>query len=293
MAEAPGDTRGPARPTHGSHASFVRPWLARHDNAPSASAQRALARPLCQLANAQIPCRTGLPFPASTRATPGSSQSRIREGLPVPRKPGSAASAARMAKRSRRAASGGHDARRERPATGRGQPRPTRRLVFMREPDQGPCRTGMPCGPSLAYDGRLAGVRAGVANLGFAPPAAVFRAVESLRAFVGLRRPPGWRQGRRGEPWLRPACLKAAGAMDGPAAVYQGITTSSEMMTGFPAVTPAGVGRATPAEGPGDPPGPIGTETPAGMPPSITAPCPSHELQPERGAADSQQAPCC
>ena len=213
MAEAPGDTRGPARPTHGSHASFVRPWLARHDNAPSASAQRALARPLCQLANAQIPCRTGLPFPASTRATPGSSQSRTPA----------------------------HATPRVYEGTG-SRPVPNR---------------------------------------------------NALRAFVGLRRPPGWRPGRRGEPWLRPACLKAAGAMDGPAAVYQGITTSSEMMTGFPAVTPAGVGRATPAEGPGDPPGPIGTETPAGMPPSITAPCPSHELQPERGAADSQQAPCC
>jgi hypothetical protein len=45
------------------------------------------------------------------------------EGLPVPREPGSAASAATMAKRSRRAVSEGQEARSERPTTGRGQTR--------------------------------------------------------------------------------------------------------------------------------------------------------------------------
>ena len=40
------------------------------------------------------------------------------------REPGSAASEARMAKRSRRAASEGQDARSERPATGMGSPEP-------------------------------------------------------------------------------------------------------------------------------------------------------------------------
>ena len=43
----------------------------------------------------------------------------------MPREPALAASEARMAKRSRHGASGGQDARSERPAMGHGQPRPT------------------------------------------------------------------------------------------------------------------------------------------------------------------------
>jgi hypothetical protein len=61
----------------------------------------------------------------------------LSEGLPVPREPGSAASEARMAKRSRCAVSGGQDARSERPATGHGQPR-------------APRTSGGACGPSLS-----------------------------------------------------------------------------------------------------------------------------------------------
>ena len=56
-------------------------------------------------------------------------------------------------------------------------------------------------------------------------------------------------------------------ALEGFSHVHYGITTSSEMTTGLPAVMPAGVGIAAPAAGPGEPPGPAGTATPAGMPP--------------------------
>ena len=86
--------------------------------------------------------------------------------------------------------------------------------------------------------------------------------------------------------------------MHGGAAVYQGITTSSEITTGLPAVTPAGVGTEAPAPWPGDPPGPAGTATPAGMPPGIppstTVPPPSQELQPVEtdAGADSQHCDC-
>ena len=80
--------------------------------------------------------------------------------------------------------------------------------------------------------------------------------------------------------------------MDGGAALYQGITTSSEITTGLLVVMPAGVGTAAPEAGPGDPPGPTGTPTPAGMPPSITVPPPSQELQPEATGAGGQHG-CC
>ena len=73
-----------------------------------------------------------------------------------------------------------------------------------------------------------------------------------------------------------------------------GMTTSSEITTGLPAVTPAGVGSE--AAGPGDPPGPEGTTAPAGMPagmpPSTTVPPPSQELQPDETGADSQHCDC-
>jgi len=48
---------------------------------------------------------------------------QLREGVPVPREPALAASEDRMSKRSRHGVSEGHDARRERPAMGHGQPR--------------------------------------------------------------------------------------------------------------------------------------------------------------------------
>ena len=54
----------------------------------------------------------------------------------MPREPGSAASGARMAQRSRRAESGGHDARSERPATGHGLPRAS--VIPARRPFQSP-----------------------------------------------------------------------------------------------------------------------------------------------------------
>jgi hypothetical protein len=78
-----------------------------------------------------------------------------------------------------------------------------------------------------------------------------------------------------------------------PAAVDQGITTSSEITTGLPAVIPAGVGTAAPTPGPGEPPGPTGTDTPAGMPPSITAPLPPQESQPAAAAGAESQHGCC
>ena len=53
------------------------------------------------------------------------------------REPGSAASEARMAKRSRRAASEGQDARSERPATGMGSPEPDTRACITCEPFYG------------------------------------------------------------------------------------------------------------------------------------------------------------
>ena len=66
-----------------------------------------------------------------------------------------------------------------------------------------------------------------------------------------------------------------------------GITTSSEMITGLPAVKPPPAGA-----GPGEPPGPTGTATPAGadvgmpagmgMPPSAMA-APWQESQPAAG----------
>jgi len=71
----------------------------------------------CATEGALSPLRAGKTHRLKTCATGGC------EGLPVSREPGSAASEATMAKRSRRAESAGQDARSERPATGLGQPR--------------------------------------------------------------------------------------------------------------------------------------------------------------------------
>jgi len=75
--------------------------------------------------------------PASCRLHGG----ELSEGLPVPRRRALGASAARMAKRSGQAASGGHDGHRERPAMGHWQPRATQDADS--SVPHAPCRTGL------------------------------------------------------------------------------------------------------------------------------------------------------
>ena len=92
---------------------------------------------------------------------------RGREGLPVPGSRRCFLREARMAKRRKHRASGGQDARSERPATGMGSPELRERLRINCYPYQFPAPNG-----SLPAAGAVAGAAAGFAVAGARGPAA-------------------------------------------------------------------------------------------------------------------------
>ena len=104
--------------------------------------------------------RTGKTHRLPTCATGG------REGLPVPGSRRCFLREARMAKRRKHRASGGQDARSERPATGMGSPALRERLRINCYPDQFPAPNG-----SLPAAGSVAGAAAGFVAAGERDPA--------------------------------------------------------------------------------------------------------------------------